>query len=114
MAPTIVLKDDQPVLAIGSPGGSQIIGYVAKTLIAHLDWGLSLQQAIDLPNMNNRFGPFELELGTSAEHWAPELEKLGFEVQIKPLNSGVQAIGLFRGQLNGAADPRREGKVVAR
>ncbi|MDO6582450.1 gamma-glutamyltransferase [Photobacterium sp. 2_MG-2023] len=114
MAPTIVLKDDQPVLAIGSPGGSQIIGYVAKTLIAHLDWGLSLQQAIDLPNMNNRFGPFELEQGTSAEHWAPELEKLGFEVQIKPLNSGVQAIGLFRGQLNGAADPRREGKVVAR
>lgn len=113
MAPTIVLKDDQPVLAIGSPGGSQIIGYVAKTLIAHLDWGLSLQQAIDLPNMNNRFGPFELEQGTSAEHWAPELEKLGFEVQIKPLNSGVQAIGLFRGQLNGAADPRREGKVVA-
>ncbi|MGF1759024.1 gamma-glutamyltransferase [Photobacterium sagamiensis] len=114
MAPTIVLKDDQPYLAIGSPGGSQIIGYVAKTLIGHLDWGLNLQQAINLPNMNNRFGAFELEQGTTAEQWAPKLEQLGFKIKIKPLNSGIQAIRLDGKQLIGAADPRREGKVIAR
>jgi len=38
MAPTIVLKDGKPALVVGSPGGSRIIGYVAKTIIAHLDW----------------------------------------------------------------------------
>ncbi len=48
MTPTIVMKDNQPVLTIGSPGGSQIIGYVAKTLVAYSDWGMDLQQAINL------------------------------------------------------------------
>ncbi|WP_375320126.1 gamma-glutamyltransferase [Aliivibrio logei] len=113
MAPTIVMENNKPYMAIGSPGGSQIIGYVAKTLIAHLDWGLNLQQAIDLPNMNNRFGTFEIEKDTAAEVWVPKLEKIGFKVQVKELNSGVQAIKLQGDSLVGAADPRREGKVVA-
>ncbi|MGF1785419.1 gamma-glutamyltransferase [Photobacterium swingsii] len=112
MAPTIVLEDGEPRLAVGSPGGSQIIGYVAKTLVGHLDWGFDLQQAINLPNMNNRFGTFELEQDTNAELWAPKLERLGFEVKIKPLNSGVQAIRIEGSKLIGAADPRREGKVI--
>ncbi|MGF1701039.1 gamma-glutamyltransferase [Photobacterium makurazakiensis] len=113
MAPTIVMKENKPYLAIGSPGGSQIIGYVAKTLVGYLDWNLDLQQAINLPNMNNRFGSFELEQGTTAEEWAPKLEALGFNTQIKPLNSGVQAISMDGKSLKGAADPRREGKVIA-
>lgn len=113
MSPTIVMKDDKPYLALGSPGGSQIIGYVAKTLIGHLDWNLDLQQAINLPNMNNRFGAFELEQGTAAEQWAPRLEQLGFEVKIKELNSGLQAIRIDGRLLSGAADPRREGRVLA-
>jgi gamma-glutamyltranspeptidase/glutathione hydrolase len=113
MAPTIVMKGGEPYMAVGSPGGSQIIGYVAKTLVAHLDWGLNLQQAINLPNMNNRFGAFELEQGTTAEQWAPKLEQLGFKVKVKELNSGVQAIRIDGKSLMGAADPRREGKVIA-
>lgn len=113
MAPTIVMKEGEPYMAVGSPGGSQIIGYVAKTLVAHLDWGLNLQQAINLPNMNNRFGAFELEQGTTAEQWAPKLEQLGFKVKVKELNSGVQAIRIDGKSLMGAADPRREGKVIA-
>ncbi|WP_318403073.1 gamma-glutamyltransferase [Photobacterium leiognathi] len=114
MTPTIVMKDNQPVLTIGSPGGSQIIGYVAKTLVAYLDWGMDLQQAINLPNMNNRFGTFELEQDTSATAWAPKLEKLGYKTQIKDLNSGIQAISIAPELLTGAADPRREGKVISR
>ncbi|WP_061014356.1 gamma-glutamyltransferase [Photobacterium leiognathi] len=114
MTPTIVMKDNQPVLTIGSPGGSQIIGYVAKTLVAYLDWGMDLQQAINLPNMNNRFGTFELEQDTAATEWAPKLEKLGYKTQIKDLNSGIQAISIAPDLLTGAADPRREGKVISR
>ncbi|WP_318510893.1 gamma-glutamyltransferase [Photobacterium leiognathi] len=114
MTPTIVMKDNQPVLTIGSPGGSQIIGYVAKTLVAYLDWGMDLQQAINLPNMNNRFGTFELEQNTAATAWAPKLEKLGYKTQIKDLNSGIHAISIAPELLTGAADPRREGKVISR
>lgn len=41
MAPTIVMKEGTPVLAIGSPGGSRIIGYVATAIVAWADWGMT-------------------------------------------------------------------------
>ena len=112
MAPTIVMKEGRPYLAVGSPGGSRIIGYVAKTLAAHLDWGMDIQQAVDLPNMLNRTGTYELEENTPAAAKAPELERLGYKVQIRDLNSGVQGIVIRADGLQGGADPRREGKVM--
>ena len=108
MAPTIVLKDGKPVLVLGSPGGSRIIGYVAKTIIAHLDWGMDAQAAVSLPHLVNRFGIFDLEAGTSAERLAPALEALGYEVAPGALTSGLHAIALGQ-ELQGGADPRREG-----
>ena len=112
MSPTIVLKDGKPVFAIGSPGGSRIIGYVAKTLIAHLDWGLDVQQAIELPHLVNRFGVYDLEEGTSAESFAPALEALGYQVSVRELNSGLHGIAITSDGLEGGADPRREGVVL--
>ena len=109
MTPTIVFKENKPYMAIGSPGGSFIINYVAQTLIAHLDWGMDLQAAIDMPRMQNRYGSYELERGTAAEKLKPQLEKLGYKVKMKDLNSGIHAIILENNQLIGAADPRREG-----
>lgn len=112
MAPTIVLKEGKPVLVVGSPGGSRIIGYVVKTIIAHLDWGMDVQAAVALPNLVNRFGTFDIEEGTSAEALAPALADLGFEVALGAMTSGVHAISLGEGPndgLRGGADPRREG-----
>ncbi|WP_435139509.1 gamma-glutamyltransferase [Pseudopelagicola sp. nBUS_19] len=104
MAPTIVLKDGSPTLVLGSPGGSRIIGYVAKTIIAHLDWGLDVQQSVALPHLVNRFGIFDVETGdlTAA------LQSLGFKVNERGLNSGLHAIAVGA-SLQGGADPRREG-----
>lgn len=112
MSPTIVLKDGRPVLALGSPGGSQIIGFVAKTLIAHLDWGMTVAEAAAFPNMLNRNGPFELEKGTGAEALAEPLKALGFEVKSADMTSGVQAIAISPEGLTGGVDPRREGLAV--
>lgn len=112
MAPTIVLKNGQPYLIIGSPGGSRIIGYVAKTLIAHLEWGMDIQTAISMPNMLNRFGTYDLEKGTSAEQFKEPLEAMGFKVSIRDLNSGLQGIVLNKEGFVGGADPRREGIVL--
>jgi gamma-glutamyltranspeptidase/glutathione hydrolase len=109
MAPTIVLKDNAPVLVIGSPGGSRIINYVAQALIAHLDWGLDVQQAVAMPHLANRFGAYELEEGTDAEKFAPALEALGYKTSVTELNSGLHAIAIAPGRLQGGADPRREG-----
>ncbi len=109
MAPTIVLKDGSPELALGSPGGSQIIGYVAKSLIAYLDWGMDIQSAIALPNLLNRFGTMEIEKGTGAEALAPPLRAMGYEVKIADMTSGLHAVAIGADKLTGGADPRREG-----
>ena len=124
MAPTVVLQQGQPVLAIGSPGGSRIIPYVANALIAILDWRLDVQTAIDMPHLVNRFGTYDLEKGTAAEVMAPALEALGYKVNVGNLNSGLHAIALWGGDLPGVsvadsgspflvggADSRREGVV---
>lgn len=106
MAPTIVLDQEGRLVAVvGSPGGSRIIGYVAKTLIAMLDWGLDPQAAIDLPHVINRNGATELEDGTTAA----ALEALGHEVTVKAMASGLHAILVTPDGLLGGADPRREG-----
>ncbi len=112
MAPTIVLKDGAPYMSVGSPGGSQIIGYVAKALIAHIDWGMDIQSAIALPNLGNRFGPMELERGTDAEKLKPALEAMGYEVKVGDMPSGLQGIVIGPDGLMGGADPRREGAVI--
>jgi gamma-glutamyltranspeptidase/glutathione hydrolase len=112
MSPTIVLKDGSPYMSVGSPGGSQIIGYVAKTLIGHIDWGLDIQSAISLPNVGNRFGPMEIEKGTAAEKLTAPLEAMGYQVKVGEMTSGLQGIVIQPGSLSGGADPRREGLAV--
>ncbi len=112
MAPTIVMKDGEPVMAIGSPGGSRIIGYVAKALIAQIDWGMDVQQAIAMPHAVNRFGAFDLEEGTQAEILSEPLTAMGYEINRQELNSGLHGVVIRDGLLEGGADPRREGLVL--
>lgn len=115
MAPTIVFNQDGNVrLVIGSPGGSRIIGFVVKALVAHLDWGLDVQQAISLGNINNRNGATELEKGTSLAFQKSALEALGHKVTVKPITSGLHGLSVSRDGLKGGADPRREGLVMGR
>ena len=112
MAPTIVLKDGAPILAIGSPGGSRIINYVAQALVGILDFGMDPQEALNQPHVVNRNGATDLEQGTKAESLKAGLEALGHEVKIRNLNSGLHAILIKDGKLIGAADPRREGLAM--
>jgi gamma-glutamyltranspeptidase/glutathione hydrolase len=112
MAPIIVLKDDKPYLLIGSPGGSSIILYVAKTLIGVLDWQLDIQQAIALPNMGSRNREIELEQGSDLERLQQSLRQSGHRVSIAPSPSGVHAIMIQPDALYGGADPRREGVAL--
>lgn len=112
MAPTIVLEDGKPVIVTGSPGGSRIIGYVAQSLIAMMDWDMLPQAAIDMPHLVNRFGTFDIEAGTDAEALEPALKAMGFETSIRDLNSGIHAIMITDDGLIGGADSRREGIVI--
>ncbi len=113
MAPTLVFDGQgRVVMALGSPGGSRIIGYVAKTLAAALDWKLDIQAAIDLPHFVNRNGATELERGTPLEALTPALEALGHKVAVRRLTSGLHGIMVSAGGLTGGADKRREGVAM--
>jgi gamma-glutamyltranspeptidase/glutathione hydrolase len=109
MAPTIVLRDGRPVFALGSPGGSAIIPYVATTLVALIDWRMDPQSAVSQPHMINRFSTYELERGTAAEALGDDLGALGFTVEIKDLNSGLHAVAWTADGMRAGVDPRREG-----
>lgn len=108
MAPTIVMQDGKPVLAVGSPGGSRIIGYVAGAIIAHIDWGLDVQQVAALPHAINRFGTYDLEEATDMADTVDALENLGYKTATRALTSGLHMISIGE-NLQGGADPRREG-----
>ena len=102
MSPTIVLKNNKPYLILGSPGGSRIISYVAKTIISVLDWGMDPQSAINSGHVVNRNGVTEIEEASDALVFKKGLSQLGH--QIIQINDD--------GTLVGAADPRREGLVI--
>jgi gamma-glutamyltranspeptidase/glutathione hydrolase len=113
MAPTMVFDEQgRLVLVTGSPGGSSIIPYVAKTLIAVLDWNLDPQAAADLPNFGNRNGATELEKGSALEALAPALQAMGHEVKITSMTSGLAVIAVTPEGRLGGADSRREGVAV--
>jgi gamma-glutamyltranspeptidase/glutathione hydrolase len=113
MAPTLVFDAfDRLYVVTGSPGGSLIINYVAKTLVGLLDWKLDPQVAVDLPNFGSRNGPTEIEKGTEAEGWKAALEAKGHEVRAIDMNSGIQAIVVTPAGLVGGADGRREGVAI--
>lgn len=113
MAPTMVFKSDgAPYLLIGSPGGSRIINYVAKTLVAILDWDMDIQQAMNLGHFASRHGPIDLEAGTPVMELSGELIARGHKVETRDLNSGLHGIMIKDDVLIGGADPRREGVVM--
>jgi gamma-glutamyltranspeptidase/glutathione hydrolase len=113
MAPFLVFdKNDNLILVLGSPGGARIIPYLVQAFVAIFDFDSSLQEAMSLPHYANRNGMTELEKGTEYEKLQVPLEKLGHEVLITDMNSGLQGIFMSPQGLWGGSDPRREGVAV--
>jgi gamma-glutamyltranspeptidase/glutathione hydrolase len=114
MSPSIVLDSKgQFLMATGSPGGNNIIAYTAKTLVGVFDWGLSPQEAIDLPNLVARGEKVRLEKEAASDSLIKTLSEFGLNVDAsRGENSGLSVI-LRKpdGSLEGAADKRREGIV---
>ncbi|WP_448125734.1 gamma-glutamyltransferase [Pseudomonas veronii] len=119
MAPTLVFDrhSGELLATLGSPGGSQIIEYVSKSLVAMLDWQLDPQAAISLPNFGSRNGATELETGLFSPALKQALRDKGHALSEIEMTSGVQAIVRTRDAqgkvlLSGGADPRREGEAL--
>ena len=132
MAPTLVFganSDGSPgsfVLATGSPGGSAIIWYVAKTLVANLDWGLNPQQAVSMVDFGAANSPTTNVGGEhpnvnaanngNSDTLVTGLRALGHTVSVGAQSSGLSMLKrtVVRSEFAyvGGADPRREGVVI--
>jgi gamma-glutamyltranspeptidase / glutathione hydrolase len=113
MSPTIAFQDGAPAIVTGSPGGSRIILYTLKSLIAAIDWGMDAQEAVALPNFGSRGGPLALEGGHDWSAQASRLRALGHEIRGTAMTSGIHMIIARDGLLEGGADPRRDGVALA-
>lgn len=114
MVPTILLTSDGRFAgAIGSAGGNAILAYVAKTLVAAVDWELSVPAALALPNLVARGEGFHGEVGKFPPQVLDGLRERG--IVLKPgqgEDSGLTAVMIRNGRIDGGADPRREGVVL--
>jgi gamma-glutamyltranspeptidase/glutathione hydrolase len=134
MAPVLVFDNangGRLHAVIGSPGGSNIIQYVAKTIIGIIDWKLDIQQAINLGNFGAQTSATtSLERASSVKDLGPGLTALGHTVSVADINSGIHGITRLNSNPNpdvamraivkplsgwaGGADPRREGTAAGR
>ncbi len=115
MSPTMVFDADGDILMVtGSPGGNSIPAYVFKSMVAVLDWGMSAKEAVAFPNIVARGRDVRVEVGVApGQALAAELQRRGYPVQQREgENSGLHVIVNRDGKLEGAADPRREGRVA--
>ncbi|MCB9516088.1 MAG: gamma-glutamyltransferase [Candidatus Latescibacteria bacterium] len=116
MCPVIVYgADGRPAMALGSPGGSRIIGTVADVLLGVLEFDLDLQDAVDFPRLHCRNQPVELEtFGWNRDVVADSLAARGWTVAplaYWPLLQGdVNAVRVLKdGRRQGVSDPRHDG-----
>ena len=123
MTPTIVARDRKTVMVLGSPGSSKIISTVANVLMAMVDYGMNIQEAVNAPRFHNQWMPDVLYV----EQWfSPDtvnlLQHMGHKVEIglhygtfvAPYWSDAECIAVDAktGERMGASDGRGNGKAV--
>lgn len=115
MAPIIVYdRAGKPVAAFGAAGGATIIAQVAKALIAHLDWGLSVEDSLAAPQIVADRRGIRYEDGSRLANMAAGLKALG-HADVRAASLPLKANGVARvpGGWRGAADPRSEGLALS-
>ena len=113
MTPTIVFRDDQPYLVVGSPGGSTIINTVLQIILNVADHDMNIAEATFAPRMHQNWKPSELEIEPGFNVDALRvLQSLGHKIEERDTIGSAQTIMIENGQILGAADPRRPGSAA--
>jgi gamma-glutamyltranspeptidase/glutathione hydrolase len=114
MSPTLIFREGRPIAALGSPGGTQIIGIVLNVIVRLIDFGRSPEEAMAAPRILNRNGPLELEKDFFADPiLVGALRAMGHDLILRePFGNAQLAILTESGaRVRGAADPRGEGRA---
>ncbi|MCH2601782.1 MAG: gamma-glutamyltransferase [Pedosphaera sp.] len=113
MSPTLVLKGNQPVLAVGAAGGPTIITQTLLAMVHTLDYGLPLKEALAQPRFHHQWKPdtlrIELKAGQSVLN---QLRQRGHQLKLYNSMGATQAVGWFEGKFKAVHDPRSKGKSV--
>lgn len=114
MSPMMALKNGKPVVALGLPGGLRIFPSAMQALVAIIDHGMGVQEAVEAPRLWTQGGPVELEAGFP-DAIREELAKKGHEIQVMPhVGGGMNAIAFGEGgMMTGAACWRADGTPIA-
>ena len=107
MTPTIVLKDGKPILVVGAPGGSRIITTVLEVIVNVLDYGMTLQEAVDAPRIHHLWFPDTLagEPFALSADTVKALTGMGYQVVALPpwgAGNAAEAIGIAPVDANAA------------
>jgi gamma-glutamyltranspeptidase / glutathione hydrolase len=108
MTPTIIEKDGQLKMVLGTPGGSTIITSVFQTIVNVLDFGMGIQDAVQAPRFHHQWLPDQIshESGAISPEARIELTKKGHILVSRGNIGRVEAIIADKGKLIGAADKR--------
>jgi gamma-glutamyltranspeptidase/glutathione hydrolase len=109
MAPTLIEKDGRVFLVLGSPGGSRIITAVLETILNIVDYGMTPQQAVDVPRLHHQGQPDEVYFERSGlpPDAVKQLSGMGYKLVEQRPWGAVELIEIANGRLYGASDPRR-------
>jgi gamma-glutamyltranspeptidase/glutathione hydrolase len=114
MTPTIVFKDDRPVLVTGAPGGSRIITTVLQVILNTIDGRMPIGDAVSAPRLHHQWWPDEVVV---EPYFPPEkvyaLVALGHRVRLGSLFGSAHSIAIGQEMLSGAADLRARGAAAA-
>lgn len=114
MSPTLVLKDGEALLALGTPSGTRIITCVALTTLNVLEYQMPLWEAVTLTRYHQQWQPDELQIESPmfTAQTLSDLERRGWKVKEKDGYCRIQAVQRENGQLHGVSDPREEGSSL--
>ena len=116
MTPTLVLKDGEPVLATGSPGGSTIITTVLQVVTNVIDHGMDVATAVAAPRFHHQWRPNQVryEPGALSTDTRARLSKIG-HVGFRESSGIGDANSVMRvgDEINARSDPRNAGAAAA-
>ncbi len=109
MSPTLVLRDGQPVLATGSPGGRTIINTVLQIVINVIDFGMEAQQAVDEPRIHHQWMPDRISMERALESIEAAMQELGHQTRLVGGQGDAHTILILAGRLFPGIDHRSRG-----
>lgn len=114
MTPTIIQKDGQTVLALGTPNGTRIITCTMLVALNYLEYKLPLFESVATTRYHHQWFPDEIRIDDPGikKSEKNKLESMGYKINQKAIGCKIQAIAREGERLHGVSDPRGEGMAL--